>query len=191
MPQHWGMGTPEPQHQTHTATRHPHGPNEAQLFIQCGSMGRDLRAGFEFLTPTVPKPLVHTPLPQRPHLSLPLCFPHCLLIGSASLLGANTNTRVATMGPSQGAWPRNTGYWRHPKINDRLTLLQATRWAQWGAAAHSVRENGQGPLSTWRHLKAPRAKTVGPSVPFPKPSPRPATLITTEHLAQVCGPHGG
>ena len=186
-----GNGAPEPQRQTHTAARQPHGPNEAPLLIQCGSTGRDLRAAFEFLTPTVPQPMVHTPPPQPPHLSLPLHSPHHLWIGSASLRGANTNTRMATMGPAQGAWPRNTGYWGHPKINDRLTLLPGHHMGTTGRCCSFSAGEWAGTSEHLATFEAASRQTLGPTVPFPMPSPRPATPITAEHSAQVCGPPGG
>ena len=42
---------------------------------------------------------------------------------------------------------------------------QATTWPQWGAAAHSWLENGQGPRSPGQHSRDARTKTLGPRLP--------------------------
>ena len=59
------------------------------------------------------------------------------------------------------------------------TFCQVTTRAQQGAAAHSVRENGQCPLCTWRHLKAPQAKFLGPTLPL-------TSALTSAHHSTHC-----
>ena len=56
-PQRCGLGTPEPQHQTHPASRPPNGTNGSPPFIQDGRMCRAFHATDDFRTPPAPKRL--------------------------------------------------------------------------------------------------------------------------------------
>ena len=89
----------------------------------------------------------HVPSCQRPHLGPPLRSPRTQHLVTASVLGANTNPRFTPSGPSYGVWCRNAGDLgpRAPAPESPCRTVN-TRDAN-GAAGHSGRENGQGPLN--------------------------------------------
>ena len=91
---------------------------------------------------------------------------------------------------SQGAWHHNAGDWEHTNPNARLTLSPGHQTGQRGTAAHSGQENGQGPPSYHRTSNAPCSKILGPTLPYPAPSPRPASLLTIQPSARACRPPG-
>ena len=61
---------------------------------------------------------------------------------------------------------------------------QAATRAHWGAGTHSGWENGQSPPNPRRPSKAPRTKTLGPTLPLPSALTldRPSTCRTAMHL---------
>ena len=129
------------------------------------------------------------PLPSV-SFCLPLCTPNSQRLASAGLLGLTLTLGWPPSVPSQGAWHHNAGDWEHTNPNARLTLSPGHQTGQRGTAAHSGRENGQGPPSHHRSSNAPCSKTLGPMLPYAAPSPRPTSPLTTQPLARACRPPG-
>ena len=98
----------------------------------------------------------HATTTPRHNLRPLLQSPHGQRIRPAGLLGPNPNPRLAAKGLGTPEPKR----WTQP----------ATVQPPWGprsAAQHSGRENGQVPPSTRQNSMAPRATTLGPTLPLP------------------------
>ena len=111
--------------------------------------------------------------------------------GLLASLGLTLTLGGPSRGHSQGDWCHNPWDWGHRDPAPDSPCCHALYRAHWGTAAKPVQENGQGPLSPRRNLKAPRAKTLGPMLPFPAPKPGPESPLTSQPSDRVCGPPGG
>ena len=99
LPQRQGLGTPEPQHQTHPAAPLAHEPLGVPPFIQGGRTGNAHHAHGDFQRPPAPKRWgPRSGLPARSPGPV-LHLAHSRRFGPASLLGANPDPRLAPERP--------------------------------------------------------------------------------------------
>ena len=190
VPHCWGLGTTEPQGQTHTAAWPPPGPIGAPPLIQGGRMGMALHAMGDIRVCMRQNPWVHAPPAQRPHLGPPLCSPHNHRLGPPGLLGANPNPRSAPKGPFPRGLALQSWVLGTAKPEHQTHRLQATTWVHQGPTTHSGREKGQSPPRPQGRLKALAQKPLCQCSLSIAPSPRPTRPLTTEPSARFCGRPG-
>ena len=115
VPQCWGLGTTDPQCQTHPVARTTPGPLGAPLIIQAGSTSRALRAPRDNQRPHGTKPLGQSSCSYRPQWG-PLLARHTAI--SSVLLascGLPLILRHPPRGSSQGPWGHKAGDWGPPR----------------------------------------------------------------------------
>ena len=155
-------------------------PSAGLTFLPRGHLGRSgrmrsfkvgERAGPSEPTATVVSPLLdnawaHAPARCALTSALPSARGTPAKSGLPASWGLTLNLGRPPSIPSQGAWRRNARNWGSLSLSTGLTLPPSTTRAARGATSHSGQENGQGPLSPWRHSKAPSTKTLGPRPPL-------------------------
>ena len=190
VPQSWGLETHKPQCQTHPEARPPNGPTGGCRSFRTGERAGPSEPPSTFELPPCQNAWAHDPHPQCPQLGQ--ASAHSTAFGSClpASWGLTLTLGQPPSVPSQGAWHHNAGDWEHTNPNARLTLSPGHQTGQRGTAAHSGRENGQGPPSHHRSSNAPCSKTLGPMLPYAAPSPRPTSPLTTQPLARACRPPG-
>ena len=132
-------------------------------------------------------------LPLTSALTSARCSAHCTDFGSGLRASCELTPmlgwppRALPKGP--GGTKLGIGYGQ-ALVPDSHSRHAAT-WANWGTAAHSVQEKGQGTASSGQQSKTPHAKTLGPMLPLPVSSFWPATPHAPQTPARICGPPGG
>ena len=178
--QRWVLGTPEPQRQTHTAARPPHGPNGRHLSFRVGERAGPSEPPSTFECPLCQYPWAMPPLHSDLNSSCPSARHTALSWGLRASWGLSL-----TLGQPRGSLPKEPGATTLGIGDTRTSMtdsafLQPITLAQQDAAAHSVWENGQGPASPQQPSNAPHAKALGPMLPLPSglTSVRPAATST-------------
>lgn len=183
-PQHWILGTPESQCQTHTATRPPPGPKGRRHSFRSGEPAGPSEPQATFESPPCQNSWAHAPPPLCPHLGPPICLPHSHGLQPASLLGPNPNPRLAPKWPfPRGLAPQCWGL-RTPE--PQCQTHAATRSTPGPIGALPLIQGGR----TGRALQAPSdlrrppmPKPLVPCFPSPALSPRPANPLAPQPWA--------
>ena len=191
-PQRWGLWTPEPQVQTHTAAPLSPGPLEAPLVIQGRRMGRTLRARKDSRRPPAQKCLGPRPAHQLPHFGPHFRSPHSQRIRPACLLWPNPNPRSAPEGPlPRGLVPQCWGLETpgpqrrtHPVTPPPPGPLEALPVIQGIRTGRALRARGDS-------RKPTVPKRLGPHSCAPTASPRPSPLLAAQPADWACPPPGG
>ena len=144
---------------------HNPGTLEGHQSFRAGEWAGPSKCMATFEGPACQNPWAHARTPQRPHLGPPLRSPHNPPLWPAVLLRANPNPRSALKSPIPSG--RGKQCWELGTLGPHCQTypLSMPPPGQQGAANHSGRDNGQGPLS---HQLLPRPtmpKALGPHSP--------------------------